>query len=298
MERETPMTVELPNVPEPKRTLLENLVRTLSEIPGMAAVVLGGSYAAGKAHDGSDLDVGLYYREANPFSVAEVRRIADGTSAKGPATVTGFYEWGAWVNGGAWIFTALGKVDFLYRNLDQVERTIADAQRGVVQHDYDQQPAYGFYSVMYLAETQICLPLYDPDGLIADLKRKVENFPPRLKERTVAESLWSAEFTLMHARSFAAQGDIYNTAGCLTRAAASLTQALFALNGRYYLRDKQAMEALATFPNLPKGLPQVITDCLGHPGKTAQELTRSVEEMADAWRSVTVLQGVEYRSKY
>ena len=35
--------------------------------------------------------------------------------------VTGMDEWGPWVNGGAWIQTPVGKVDFLYRNLDQVQ---------------------------------------------------------------------------------------------------------------------------------------------------------------------------------
>ncbi len=292
------MLVLLSHVPEPKRILLEGLVQSLSGIPGVGAVVLGGSYAAGTQHDASDLDVGLYYLEANPFSIAEVRRIAEGVSAKGPATVTDFYEWGAWVNGGAWIFTAQGKVDFLYRNLDQVERTIAAAQLGIAAHDYDQQPAYGFYSVMYLAETQICIPLFDPEGWIAGLKRKVEIYPPKLKEKTITESLWAAEFTLMHARGFAAQGDIYNTAGCLTRAASSLTQALFALNGRYYLRDKQALAVLAAFPILPEDYLPIITGCLGHPGETAPELTRSVEKMEQAWRSVTELPAVEYQSKY
>ena len=292
------MTIKLPNVPEPKRLLLEELTGQLGGIRGMAAVVLGGSYAGGTQHATSDLDIGLCYREANPFSIADVRRIADGVSAKGPATVTGFYEWGAWVNGGAWIFTAQGKVDFLYRNLDQVERTIAEAQHGIVQHDYGQQPAYGFYSVMYLAETQICIPIFDPKGLIADLKRKVDVYPPKLREKTVAESLWSAAFTLSHARNFAAQGDIYNTAGCLTRAASSLTQALFALNARYYLRDKQVMETLAAFPVLPDGYVKKIRRCLSRPGENAHELVRSVEEMEQAWRSVTALPGVGYQPKY
>lgn len=40
------------------------------------------------------------------------------------------------------------------------------------------------------------------------------------------------------ARGFAAQGDIYNTVGCLTRTATNLTQALFALNRCYYMSDK------------------------------------------------------------
>ena len=295
---EAPLKNKLTNVPEPKRLLLELLVGQLSGISGMAAVVLGGSYASGTQHDTSDLDVGLYYREAKPFSIADIRRVADGVSARGPATVTDFYEWGAWVNGGAWILTLQGKVDFLYRNLDQVERTIAEAHSGIVQQDYGQQPAYGFYSVIYLADTQICIPLHDPEGLFADLKRKVEVYPPKLKERIIADSLWSAEFTLMHARTFAAQGDVYNTAGCLTRAASSLTQMLFALNGIYFLRDKKAMDALAAFPILPAGYVQRINRILGCPGGSAQELTGSVDEMEQVWQSVAALPGVEYRSKY
>jgi hypothetical protein len=292
------MSVNLMNIPEPERLLLELLVGRLSGISGMAAVVLGGSYASGTQHDTSDLDIGLYYREAAPFSISDIRRVADGVSAKGPATVTDFYEWGAWVNGGAWIFTSQGKVDFLYRNLDQVERTIADANRGVVYHDYGQQPAYGFSSVIYLAETQICIPLLDPEGLIADLKRKIEIYPPKLKERIIIDSLWSSEFTLIHSRAFASQGDVYNTAGCLTRAASSLTQVLFALNGKYFLRDKKAMDDLAAFPALPAGYVQRINSILGCPGVSAQELTRSVGEMEQVWQSVVALPGVEYRSKY
>jgi hypothetical protein len=264
----------------------------------MAAVVLGGSYAGGTQHGASDLDIGLYYREAEPFSIADIRRVADGVSAKGAATVTNFYEWGPWVNGGAWIFTDRGKVDFLYRNLDQVERTIAQAQEGIAHHDYGQQPAYGFYSVIYLAETQICIPLFDAEGWIAKLKREVEAYPPKLAERIVAESLWSAEFTLIHARTFAAQGDIYSTAGCLTRMASNLTQALFALNGRYFIRDKKVMDVIAHFPLLPPGHVENIERIPGRPGTTAQELVRSVGEMERTWQGVVSLPGVNYRSKY
>jgi hypothetical protein len=102
-------------------------------------------------------------------------------------------------------------------------------------HDYDQQPAYEFYRVIYLTETQICNPLYDPDLLIAKLKRRVATYPPRSEQELIADSLRAAEFTIFHARGFAAQGDIYHTVGCLTRVESNITQALFALNERYLL---------------------------------------------------------------
>lgn len=292
------MINDLTQIPEPKRALLEELTARLSAIPGMAAVVLGGSYASGTQHTGSDMDIGLYYHEARPFSIADIRRTARGISAGGEPTVTGFYEWGAWVNGGAWIHTAQGKVDFLYRNLEHVQRTISDAQQGITHHDYDQQPAYGFYSVIYLAETQICIPLYDPDGQIAGLKRQAAVYPPELKHKTVADTLWGAEFTLLHAQGFAAQGDVYNTVGCLTRAAANLTQALFALNERYFMRDKEVMQTMASFPILPEGYIEQINQILASPGSTTGELARSVSALGQAWRSAAALAGDLYQPKF
>ena len=288
----------LSHIPEPKRFLLQQLIAQLSPLPGMAAIALGGSYAGDTQHAASDLDIGLYYHEAEPFEVAAIRHVADSVSVQGPVAVTDFYGWGAWVNGGAWIHTAQGKVDFIYRNLEQIERTIAEAQQGIVHHDYDQQPAYGFYSAIYLAEVQICIPLYDPEGYLAGLKRQVATYPPRLKRTVIADALWSAEFTLIHARGFAAQGDVYNTAGCLTRVASNLTQALFALNEHYFIRDKGAMETLATFALLPAGHVEQVTRILAAPGSTADALNESVQTMEQVWRRVVALPGVGYEPQF
>lgn len=288
----------LKHLSAPKRLLLQQLTDELRRVEGIAAIVLGGSYASGTQQETSDLDVGLYYAQERPFSIAAIRAIADSVSAESPATVTGFYDWGRWVNGGAWIHAAQGKVDFLYRNLDQVRQTIVDAQQGIVHHDYDQQPTYGFYSVIYLAEIQICIPLYDPDGLIPQLKGQVATYPPQLKQRVIADSLWSAEFTLLHARAFAAQGDIYNTVGCLTRVVSNLTQVLFAVNETYFGRDKQVMETLAAFPRLPQGYIQQIQQVLAGPGSTPPELSATVRNLELVWRSVVSLPGVHYEPRF
>ena len=292
------MVDTVPNLPEQKRSLLEQLVDQLSRTTGVSAIVLGGSYASGTHHETSDMDIGLYYFPTRPFSVANIRRIAEDVSVDGTATVTGFYEWGAWVNGGAWIHTPHGKVDFLYRNLEQIQKTITEAQQGISHHDYDQQPTYGFYSVIYLAETQICIPLYDPELLIAKLKRSVEVYPPKLKEKVITNSLWAAEFTLLHARGFAAQGDIYNTVGCLTRIVSNITQMLFALNERYFIRDKKVLDTVAKFPNLPLGYIQQINCILAYPGSTVEELTKTVSDLERVWYSVASLTGVHYEPKF
>lgn len=264
----------------------------------MVAVALGGSHAGGTAGENSDLDLGLYYREAAPFSITDIQRIAAAVSVPATPIVTGFYEWGHWVNGGAWIETAAGKVDLLYRNLDQVERTIDEARQGSFQQDYGQQPTHGFYNVTYLAETRACLPLYDPEMRIAELKRRVEVYPEKLKKSIVAGQLWSAEFTLSSARGHAAGGDVYNTAGCLSRVAASLTQVLFALNEEYPLGDKRVFDVVAAFPILPPGYVSEVIRILARPGETAAELQSAVAGIEAVWRSVVSLAGAMYRPRF
>jgi hypothetical protein len=290
--------LEIPGLPEAKCELLQQLVDQLRRVPGVAAIVLGGSHATGAQHAASDLDIGIYYWEANPFAIPAIQAIANRLSIQGPPMVTDFYGWGAWVNGGAWIQTAQGKVDFLYRNLDHLQRTITEAQQGITHHDYNQQPTHGFYSVIYLAETQICLPLYDPAGVIADLKRQVATYPAALKAKIVGDCLWLAEFTLLFARDYAAKGEIYNTVGCLTRVTANLTQALFALNERYYLRDKEVMTTISAFPLVPDGYDAQIDAILAHPGSTALELTQTVQQLAQVWRAVVGLAGELYQQKF
>ncbi len=285
------------SLPESKQRLLDQLVARLSRVPGMAAIVLGGSYASGQQHAASDLDLGLYYLEASPFAIADIQEVAATVAVEMP-TVTGLYGWGAWVNGGAWVHTTQGKVDFIYRNLDQVRRTIAEARQGTVHHDYDQQPTYGFYSVIYLAETDICIPLYDPEGQIAALKAEVTPYPVRLKQAIVGDSLWAAEFTLLFARDYAAQGDVYNTVGCLTRIATNLTQALFALNERYFIRDKKVMAVVAGFPLLPPGYVSQIGQLLACPGATAEDLAQTVRSLEQVWRSVVDLTAGGYEPKF
>jgi hypothetical protein len=276
-------------IADPERSaLLEQLVQELSALSGMVAIVLGGSYAEGTQTSTSDLDIGLYYRAEDPFRVRAVRQVAESVAIQ-PPTVTGYYAWGPWVNGGAWIQTAAGKVDFLYRNVDQVEQTIDEAQAGIVRHDYGQQPTFGFYSIMYLAETQICIPLYDPQHVVTHLKSRVTSYPPELKQRVVADSLWSAEFTLLHADTYAGKGDVYNTVGCFTRCATNLAQALFALNETYFLTDKRALRTIASFALRPHQYGDRLCAVLACPGNDVASLQASVAAVRQLWREVCQL---------
>ncbi|MBC9931039.1 nucleotidyltransferase domain-containing protein [Chitinophaga qingshengii] len=238
------------NLSEDKLQLLTRIAEDLRQVEGVEAIVLGGSYAAGMATEQSDLDIGIYYHAQHAFDTNDIKTIVE-RYAVSPATVTAFYEWGPWVNGGAWMMTEQGKVDFLYRNIDQVQDTIDKAQRGEWENHYEQQPPYGFSSVIYLAEISICRPLYDHAGILAAWKQVVATYPPRLRETIVRQSLWSAEFTLWQTAGFAEKQDVYNTVGCLARAVKNLVAAVFAINERYPLGDKRVMEQLQGATKIP-----------------------------------------------
>ncbi len=287
----------LRSLSDAENRVVVELVDKLKRAPGVACVVLGGSSATNTHGPGSDIDVGLYYSQACPFAIPAIRAIAGSVSAGGAPTVTDFYEWGPWVNGGAWLGTRAGKVELLYRNLEQVERTIAEVQRGSLRHDYAQQATYGFYSVIYLAEVQHCLPLYDPRGHLAHLKRRVRRYPRELKRHIVSSYLWSAQFTLVIARDFAHKGDVYNTVGCLTRAAAALTQVLFALNDTYFLSDKQAMRAIERFAVAPHNYTSDFRRILADAGSDAGKLIKRVAALEDAWSRVASPPGTDYEPR-
>lgn len=266
-----------------KRTTIDNLVNDLQKIKGVIAIVLGGSYAAGVAKKDSDVDIGIYYSITDPFSIDDIRTVANKYSVAEDLTVTNFYEWGPWVNGGAWIQTSCGKIDFIYRNLEQVSDTIKKAKNGEWENHFEQQPPYGFSSIIYLAEISSCLSLYDPHAHISHLKKEVQIYPEKLKRSVISQSLWSAEFSIWHAEYFFSKSsDMYNIAGCLTRATKNIATALFAINEIYPLGDKRAINILEKAPKHPNNLENKIENILALnkkiPNKNVELLKNLFEE--------------------
>jgi predicted nucleotidyltransferase len=280
-----------------QRAVVDRAVELLHAVAGVRAIVLGGSHATGHARADSDIDLAIYYSESEPLDIAGVRRIANELSVIGPIDVTDLYGWGQWVNGGAWLTTSAGRMDFLYRNIEQVERAIADAHRGVIHHDYAQQPPTGFYGVTYLGETHVCIPLFDPDRVIANLKHTVAIYPPAMKEAIIRHNLNSAEFTLVCLPKYVARGDVYNAVACFTRVLANLTQVIYALNERYFINDKSIARDVAEFPICPRDYLTRASAILLLPEGTIQKLDRSTRSLIELLRELIALCG-NYRSRF
>ncbi len=168
--------------------LVDSLTTKLTPIRGVVAVVLGGSYARGTHRPNSDIDLGLYYRQASPFAISDIKTLAGEINDHADPVVTDFYRWGAWVNGGAWLAVRGQRIDILYRNLDQIERVLEDCREGRIQSDFYQQPPYCFHSYVYLGELSICKILYDPEGIIAALKERLFPYPPSSYWRRSAQT--------------------------------------------------------------------------------------------------------------
>ena len=279
--------------------ILNAFTGELLKIPGVLAVVLGGSFARRTARPDSDIDVGFYYSDDAQPEIEAVRRCAEQISLPHvPPAVSKYYGWGPWVNGGAWIQTPAGKLDLLYRNIQQVQRVLDESHQGIYQHDYYQQPTFGFVSVIYLAEIKCCVPLYDPQNLLQRFKRNVESYPPALQDKLVKDCLTCAEFTLSHAHSFADRGDLLNTLGCITKIAFVLSQTLFALNAEYYFGDKGSLESLDQLANKPQQFSARLRQILSTPFHNREELRRATINMQTLWKQVVEIAGDRYTPKF
>lgn len=282
-----------------QRELVESLSQRLSRIPGITAVVLGGSFARGRAQADSDIDLGLLYSEAAPFDIAALRALAAAVNDSPDPTVTDFYQWGPWVNGGAWLTVGGQRVDFLYRSVEHLRRVVADAHAGKFELHDGQQPPFGFFSGTYLGEISISVPLFDPQAAVAELKRQVSSYPEPLKRAVVQTYTWASEFaTESFARKLAARGDVLGTAGCLARVAHQLALVLFALNERYWLSDKTTLREIAEFSRAPSEFGPRVSAALARLGSQPADLHASVA-VFDALVGETVqLCGPLYRRPY
>lgn len=282
-----------------QRELVSALAARLGAIQGVAAVVLGGSHARGCARPESDIDLGILYSEANPFSIHGVRELAEEVNDTSSPVVTDFYGWGPWVNGGAWLTIGGQRVDFIYRSLEHMERVIAEAEAGRYELDYEQQPPFGFFSGTYLGEIAVCIPLFDPQVRLDALKRRTVTYPEALRRSVVQDYLWQAEFGLTaFAPKVAARADIFGTAACLTRVVNQLVLVLFALNRKYLINDKTALAEVVQFERAPRDFSPRVQRTLASLGTTPAELGAAVENVTLLFREcVHVAEGL-YRPRF
>ncbi len=211
---------------------MEHLASILARIPGVVAVALGGSRAAGRAQAGSDWDFGLYYRG---------RIDTDAIHQLGyPGTVVEPGEWGRLVNGGAWLTVDGERVDLLYRDLDAVERWWAEAREGRYVRDHVEGYLAGMTSYVLVGELAV------NRVLVGELPRP--GFPDALRASAPPNWRGSARFSVAVAESAGRAGDTTLCAGLLAKAAIAASQALLAERGEWALNEKGIVERAGLGP--------------------------------------------------
>lgn len=282
-----------------QQQLISELVESISGLAGVLGLALGGSHARGRATPDSDIDLGVYYSETNPFSISSLTAIANSADDRGGPVVSDFYGWGRWVNGGAWLTIGGQRIDLIYRNVEQLERTVADTEQGIYEVDYAQQAPFGFFSGTYCGELRICQSLVDRVGAIATLKSRVVTYPPALRERLIQDNLWAAEFGIKaFARKFVARSDVYGAVSCLTRVINQLNQAIFAINEQYPVNDKTVLAEIDEFPRGPVDYSWRVTELLSGLSSQAGTLETATKECEALWCEVATLTNGLYQPRY
>jgi predicted nucleotidyltransferase len=200
------------------------MTQSLSGLPGVHAVMLGGSRASGNHHPDSDWDFSIYYR--NHFDVGLIRAFG------WPGQVSAIGGWGGGVfNGGAWLTIAERRVDIHYRDLEDVELRIREAERG----EFAVEPLLNYLAGLptYVVVAELALGRV----VSGDLPRP--QYPDILKHS--AAQVWKdrASMTLAYARkAYAERGQAIMTFGAAARALLEAGHARLARNGIWITNEK------------------------------------------------------------
>jgi len=231
--------------------LLARIVGTLTSVPGIRAIALGGSRARGTATPHSDYDIGLYYDGRAPFDHVTLSGAA-ALLDDGDATVTPIGGWGPRIDGGGWLTIDGTRVDLLYRDLGRVQAAIDDCRAGTIDVAYQPGHPHAFVSMIYMGEVASCQVLWDSDGVLARLITQTQPYPAALRAAVLQRFGWEAGFASANARKSLDRGDSNYLTGCLFRAIACLCQTLFAHNGHYLLNEKGAVAMADGFAHRPE----------------------------------------------
>lgn len=232
--------------------LAHSITARVAPIPGIVAVSLGGSRARGNARPDSDLDLGLAYDGAHPFDLIALNALCRELDDSGTAEATPPGGWGPWVDGGAWLTVEGQRVDFIYRELGRVEKSVEDALAGRVSLHAQPGHPHGIHGHHYAAELATGVILHDPSGRLGRLRARLGEYPTALAESLERHYGWQPGFWLDGAAKGLKRGDVHYAQGCLYQAVSAMAQTLCARERVWILNEKGAVALAGALPGAPQ----------------------------------------------
>lgn len=264
--------------------IIRLIVSALRTVPGIDAVVLGGSHATGHATKDSDLDIGVYYGLIQPLDWAALNHVVQMIDDDHRAhLVSDPGGWGPWVNAGAWLRINGQPVDIILRDTTRVIHVISACKNGEIEAHYHPGHPHAFINVMYMGELSVCNVLWDATHEIASLKRQVESYSDAVQQGIYRAFRFEAQFSTHLAIKNIHRHDAYYVTAHLVRAISSLNQILFALNRHYCLNEKQAVSRAGLFEKTPNQYHQrvdaLLADVWQNPAQACADMQDLIDEV-------------------
>ena len=208
-------------------SFIRELVDELATMPGVRAVVLGGSRGqdAGAADTGSDWDIGVYYR-----ATIDLAPLAAHGTVHPPGS------WGRIMNGGAWLERDGMKVDVLLRDLDVVEHWTRRAEEGYFEVDALLGYVAGVPTYMLTAELAV-------NRVLAGELPRATTFPAELAARAPQRWRYHRAFSLDYARMLARRNNVVGAMSQAAKAVLEEAHAVAAERRRWVLNEKRLIAA-------------------------------------------------------
>ena len=242
------------------KTILDKIVAVLATVPGIEAIVLGGSRARGTHSPASDIDIGIYY-DHSTLDIGVLNKATQAVDDEHRENlIASPGGWGKWVNGGGWLVVDGCPVDFILRDLARVEQVVEEGRKGIVSSHYQTGHPHAYINVMYMGELAISKVLWEKGNNVSALKRMAEQYPAELEKALIHLFSFEAEFSLWLAENSIGKDDLYYLTAHVVRSISALNQVLFALNKEYCLNEKKAVKMIDKFDLHPNDYKSTIDD--------------------------------------
>jgi hypothetical protein len=206
-------------------TPIASVVEHLASLPYVTAVTLGGWGAQERELADRDWDISVYYRgEFDPEGLSPL-----GGSVAAPGAGERI------MNSEARLIVAGLKVDVHYRDIDEVQHWIREAQAGRFEVEGSLDSLAGIPTYTLAAEMAL-------GTVLAGSFDDVVEYPERLAEQGAVRWRDQARFSLEHAERRAAHGDAAGVMGHLARACVEVAHARLCEARQWTVNEKEILE--------------------------------------------------------